>query len=80
MYGDYISTSIVPGDNNATAVFAVAFPPIETTICNDDNCHEAMYTTPKDTLLIKGGTLPAIADHTFSFGQQVVWLKKVGEA
>jgi hypothetical protein len=39
-----------------------------------------MYTTPTATLLIKGGVLSATADHIFSFGQQVVWLKKVAEA
>ena len=58
MVGDYISTSIVPGDNDATPVFEVAFPPTGGTSCDLPPvvCHENTYTTSEDVLQITGGT------------------------
>ncbi len=63
MVGDYISTSIVPGDDDATPVFAVAKAPTGSTTCSNlstgapgSGCHEAMFTTPEDLLLLVGGT------------------------
>jgi len=63
MVGDYISTSIVPGDDDATPVFEVAKPPTGTsTSCSSSSgapgqhCDEATYTTPEDLLKIVGGT------------------------
>jgi hypothetical protein len=63
MVGDYISTSIVPGDDDATPVFAVAFPPTGTSSCSNlttgapgQHCHESMFTTPEDLLKMSGGT------------------------
>ena len=58
MVGDYISTSIVPGDSDATPVFMVAFPPTGSTSCGLPPivCHENTYTTTEDALLITGGT------------------------
>ena len=62
MVGDYISTSIVPGDDDATPVFEVAFAPTPPPNCSSPNgapgqgCHEATYTTPEDLLKITGGT------------------------
>jgi hypothetical protein len=62
MVGDYISTSIVPGDDDATPVFAVASAPTPPPACSNlvthdpgSGCHEAMFTTPEDLLKIKGG-------------------------
>src|SRR5436305_5837600 len=62
MVGDYISTSIVPGDDDATPVFEVAFAPTPPPNCSDpttgapgSGCHEATYTTPEDVLKITGG-------------------------
>jgi hypothetical protein len=63
MVGDYISTSIVPGDDDATPVFAVASAPPPPPNCSNlktgapgSGCHEAMFTTPEDLLQIVGGT------------------------
>jgi hypothetical protein len=63
MVGDYISTSIVPGDDDATPVFAVASPPTGTPTCSNlktgapgQHCREAMFTTSEDLLKITGGT------------------------
>jgi hypothetical protein len=62
MVGDYISTSIVPGDDDATPVFEVAKPPTTPTCSNlstdapGSGCDEATYTTPEDILKISGGT------------------------
>ena len=63
MVGDYISTSIVPGDDDATPVFEVAKPPTGSSSCSNlttgapgQGCHEATYTTPEDLLKITGGT------------------------
>lgn len=50
MVGDYISTSIVPGDDDATPVFAVAHAPHGTTFA------EAIYTTSEDLLKVVGGS------------------------
>ena len=63
MVGDYISTSIVPGDDDASPVFAVARPPTGSSSCSNlstgapgQNCHEAMFTTSEDVLKVVGGT------------------------
>jgi hypothetical protein len=58
MVGDYISTSIVPGDDDATPVFAVASPPTGTAltcIAAGTICHEAAYTTSEDLATIGAG-------------------------
>jgi hypothetical protein len=60
MVGDYISTSIPPGDNDATPVFAVAHPPTGGTACDTMTfpavkCNVAIYTTPEDVLQLVGG-------------------------
>jgi hypothetical protein len=63
MVADYISTSIVPGDDDATPVFAVAKAPTPPPNCSNlstgapgQGCNQAMYTTPEDVLKIVGGT------------------------
>ena len=62
MVGDYISTSIVPGDNDATPVFEVAKVPTTTTCSNvstgapGSGCDQATYTTPEDLVQMVGGT------------------------
>src|SRR6266852_6385918 len=63
MVGDYFSTSIVPGDDDATPVFAVAKAPTPPPNCSNlstgapgQGCHQAMFTTPEDLLRIIGGT------------------------
>ena len=63
MVADYLSTSIVPGDDDATPVFEVAKPPTGSSSCSNlmtgapgQNCHQATYTTPEDLLKIVGGT------------------------
>jgi hypothetical protein len=58
MVGDYISTSIVPGDSDATPVFMVAFRPTGSKSCGLPPivCHENTYTTTEDALHITGGT------------------------
>ena len=62
MVGDYISTSIIPGDDDATPVFEVAFPPSNVPpqggTCNTAGvvCHESTFTTSEDLLAITGGT------------------------
>jgi hypothetical protein len=68
MVGDYISTSIVPGDDDATPVFMVAHPPGSPPSCSNLktgapglDCHQATYTTPEDLLTITGGPNPATA-------------------
>lgn len=72
MVGDYISTSIVPGDDDATPVFEVAFHPNGTATCSNlstgapgQNCNEATYTTPEDILQIVGGTNAATSGPTY---------------
>jgi hypothetical protein len=63
MVGDYISTSIVPGDDNATAVFEVAFPPTGAAACGlGVVCHENTYTAQDDLLKIVGGNNVAGSD------------------
>ncbi len=71
MVGDYISTSIVPGDDDANPVFAVARPPDTPPSCSNlstgapgQDCHQAMFTTPEDLLLITGGTNAATSGPT----------------
>src|SRR3989440_4612557 len=64
MVADYISTSIVPGDDDATPVFEVAKPPTGgATSCSNlsngapgQHCDQATYTTPEDLLKMVGGT------------------------
>jgi hypothetical protein len=62
MVADYISTSIVPGDDDATPVFEVAFAPTPPPDCSNvttgapgQGCNQATYTTPEDVLKITGG-------------------------
>jgi hypothetical protein len=71
MVGDYISTSIVPGDDDATPVFEVAQHPTGTPTCSNlttgapgQHCHEATFTTPEDLLQIVGGANPATSGPT----------------
>lgn len=68
MVGDYISTSIVPGDDDATPVFMVAHPPGSPPSCSNlttgapgSDCHQATFTTPEDLLAITGGQNAATA-------------------
>jgi hypothetical protein len=63
MVADYLSTSIVPGDDDATPVFMVAKAPSPPPNCSDINtgapgqgCNQATYTTPEDLLQMVGGT------------------------
>jgi hypothetical protein len=58
MVGDYISTSIIPGDNDATPVFEVASAPTGGPACDVPPviCHENTFTTSDDFLQIVGGT------------------------
>ena len=63
MVADYISTSIVPGDNDATPVFQVAKAPTPPPNCSNlstgapgQGCDQATYTTPEDLLKMIGGT------------------------
>src|SRR5256885_16103587 len=63
LVADYPSTSIVPGDYDATPVFEVAKPPTGSSSCSNlmtgapgQNCHQATFTTPEDLLKIVGGT------------------------
>jgi hypothetical protein len=62
MVADYISTSIVPGDNDATPVFEVAFAPTPPPNCSSPSgapgqgCNQATYTTSEDLLKMIGGT------------------------
>jgi BNR repeat-like domain len=64
MVGDYISTSIIPGDNDATPVFAVATPPSHvppqggTCLSQGVICHESTFTTNEDLLQLTGGPIP----------------------
>ncbi len=61
MVGDYISTSIAPGDDDATPVFAVAQRPTGAPACDSATypavvCHVAIYSTQEDILQLVGGT------------------------
>jgi len=57
MVGDYISTSIIPGDDDATPVFEVAFAPTGSASCGLSPivCHQSTYTTPEDLAALRGG-------------------------
>jgi len=68
MVGDYISTSIVPGDDDATPVFEVASPPTNGASCGLPPvvCHEATYTTSEDLMRVVGGTIATDA-HQLTF-------------
>jgi hypothetical protein len=71
MVGDYISTSIAPGADDATPAFAVAYPPTGDTDCGVDVvCHEATYTTPADLLPVLGGANAVSAEPTYAPAQQ----------
>jgi hypothetical protein len=63
MVGDYISTSIVAGDDDATPVFEVAKAPTGTPTCSNlqtgapgQHCNQPTFTTPEDLLQMSGGT------------------------
>jgi hypothetical protein len=71
MVADYLSTSIVPGDDDATPVFEVARPPDTPPSCSNlttgapgQDCHQATFTTPEDLLQIVGGANPAVGGST----------------
>ncbi len=71
MVGDYISTSIIPGDDDAFPAFAVATPPTNVPpqggTCNSAGvvCHESIFTTSEDLLKLTGGTNVAANAPTF---------------
>jgi len=63
MTGDYISTAIIPGDDDAFGAFEIATPPTisptaKSGTCTSSGvvCHEATFTTPENLLKITGGT------------------------
>jgi BNR repeat-like domain len=63
MVADYLSTSIVPGDDDATPVFMVASAPTPPPDCSNvttgapgSGCNQAAFTTPEDLLKMVGGT------------------------
>lgn len=63
MFGDYISTSIVPGAANAFPVFALAKAPTPPPNCSNlstgdpgQGCDVAMYTIGEDVVKVTGGT------------------------
>ncbi len=71
MVADYLSTSIVPGDNDATPVFEVAKAPTPPPNCSNLStgapglgCNQATFTTPEDLLQMVGGTNPATGGPT----------------
>ncbi len=71
MVADYLSTSIVPGDNDATPVFMVAQAPTPPPNCSNlstgapgQGCNQAAFTTPEDLLQMVGGTNPATGGPT----------------
>src|SRR5207248_10098610 len=73
MVADYISTSIVPGDDDATPVFEVAKPPTGTSSCSNlstgapgQHCHRATFTTPEDLPKMSGGTNTVGNEATFA--------------
>jgi hypothetical protein len=77
MVGDYISTSIRPGDDDATPVFAVAEAPTGAATCSNlstgapgSRCNEAMFTTVGDLLPITGGTNAVETGPTYALAQQ----------
>jgi hypothetical protein len=72
MVGDYISTSIVPANADATPVFAVAHPPTGGTTCDVPPvvCDQATYTMPENLLPIVGGTNTVGSELTYSLAQQ----------
>jgi hypothetical protein len=74
MVGDYISTSIVPGDDDAVPVFAVAHQPTGGSSCDITipgvKCDVAIYTTPESVLPIVGGSNTAGNDRVFPVTRQ----------
>jgi hypothetical protein len=72
MVGDYISTSIVPGDDDATPVFEVAHPPSGGASCGIPPvvCHENTYTTPEDLLKMLGGSNTVGNEATYALAHQ----------
>lgn len=72
LVGEYISTSIVPGDDDAIPVIMVAKAPTGTATCSNimtgapgQNCNQATYTTSEDILQIVGGTNAATGGPTY---------------
>jgi hypothetical protein len=67
MFGDYISTSIVPGSEKANPVFAVARPPTGGALCAagpppSQHCDVATFTTAKEQLRVLGGNQSGESD------------------
>lgn len=67
MVADYISTSIVPGDSDATPAFQVAAAPTPPPDCSNTtngnpglSCDVDTFTTPEDALPVTGGTIVAL--------------------
>jgi hypothetical protein len=82
MVGDYISTSIVPGDDDATPVFMVAIHPNGTPTCSNVNtgapgqtCNQATYTTSEDLLQIVGGSNAATGGPTYKLANPPAHIK-----
>lgn len=84
MVGDYISTSIVPGTDDAFPVFAVAQAPRGTATCSDpmtgapgSQCDEAMFTTPAELLPIVGGTHAVRNEPTYPLTRAPAQIRKI---
>ncbi len=84
MVGDYISTSIIPGDDDATPVFEVAFHPNGTPTCSNvttgapgQHCNEATFTTSEDLLHLMGGTNPATSGPTYGLANPPAHTKHI---
>jgi hypothetical protein len=67
MVADYLSTSIVPGDSDATPVFEVASAPTPPPDCSDTSngnpgqgCSQATFTPTEDALTLTGGLNAAV--------------------
>jgi hypothetical protein len=82
MVGDYISTSIVPGDDDAIPVFEVAKAPTGTASCSNiktgapgQQCNQATYTTPEDLALLVGGTNAATGGPTYGLANPPAHMK-----
>jgi hypothetical protein len=77
MVGDYISTSIVPLDDDATPVFEVAHQPTVGTDCFNAGavCDEATFTTSEDLLLLVGGTHAVGNETTYTLPHQAAKIR-----
>jgi hypothetical protein len=82
MVGDYISTSIVPGDDDATPVFMVAFHPNGTPTCSNittgapgQHCNQPTFTTSEDLAQIVGGTNAATGGKTYGLANPPAHIK-----